>query len=551
MLHLNDCSVITNPDFGSHDPSMMYDPVSGNYYSYSTDVYMPRRGLTSRIGIPVRVSKDLVHFRYLGTVLSPKAIGEGADNGPYPPTREFWAPFAEYVNGEYRLYYSATKAFGSWESRIWLAVSDSPEGPFENRGVVMDTWFTKRTSPNAIDPHIIRGDGRVFLVYGSFFGGIYLKELDETTGLSLGAASERGVCISRKPKGQKLDGPEGASMIFHPGTGFYYLFQSYGWLGDTYDIRVGRSRCVEGPYVDFHGRSLVGESHGLKLAGSYCFASEHPEVMTRGEAKAQGKDMSRGEGVAQSKDITRSEGVAQSKDITRGEGVAQSKDVTRNEAEAQSKEVTPGQEETQDWQWEGFRGPGHGVPFYDPRTGQYYFVHHIRDGAKIYRRYDQAEDRFTYGMHYLMVRRMYFTEDGWPVFSPEPFAGEEHRIALQKKKCALLEGNLVALQKKNCSPPLEEKLIALQKQDSLASGEEISAASEMQDCLLRPHTWELLIFDENENKQKKANLQQLSSESSLLQRGIVVSGWDFERGKQTYLLTGIDEFGLAYWGKCR
>ena len=31
-------------------------------------------------------------------------------------------------------------------------------------------------------------------------------------------------------------------------------------------------------------------------------------------------------------------------------------------------------------------------------------------------------------MHYLMVRRMYFTKDGWPVFSPEPFTGTEKRV---------------------------------------------------------------------------------------------------------------------------
>ena len=41
------------------------------------------------------------------------------------------------------MYYSATRAFGSSESRIWLAVSDRPEGPFENRGVVADTWGTE------------------------------------------------------------------------------------------------------------------------------------------------------------------------------------------------------------------------------------------------------------------------------------------------------------------------------------------------------------------------------------------------------------------------
>lgn len=56
-----------------------------------------------------------------------------------------------------------------------------------------------------------------------------------------------------------IDGPEGASVIYVPNTGYFYLFQSYGWLGDTYDIRVGRSKSVTGPYLDWHGKSLVEE----------------------------------------------------------------------------------------------------------------------------------------------------------------------------------------------------------------------------------------------------------------------------------------------------
>lgn len=82
----------------------------------------------------------MIHFEYEGIALSQKAIKEGRDNGEYPQTVNFWAPYVEYTHGEYRMYYSATKAFGSSESRIWLAVSKHPLGPFENRGIVADTW---------------------------------------------------------------------------------------------------------------------------------------------------------------------------------------------------------------------------------------------------------------------------------------------------------------------------------------------------------------------------------------------------------------------------
>ena len=163
---------------GAHDPSMLYDPVTKRYYSYGTDIYGPPLGLPDAIGIPIRSSANLVDFQYEGLALSPEAIAEGRDNGAFPPTVNFWAPYVEYVRGEYRMYYSATRAFGSSESRIWLAVAQNPLGHFENRGVVADTWGTDDTYPNAIDAHVIWTGEQCYLVYGSFFGGIYLKELD-------------------------------------------------------------------------------------------------------------------------------------------------------------------------------------------------------------------------------------------------------------------------------------------------------------------------------------------------------------------------------------
>ena len=349
-----------NVPFESHDPSMMYDPIGGWYYSYCTDA-----AITSeyRQGIPVRRSKDLISFEFVGYALSEDAIKEGRDNGEgNRPTGGFWAPFAEYVNGEYRLYYSATKAFGSSESRIWLAVAKHPEGPFENRGVVVDTWGTTDAEPNAIDPHVVDcPDGRKFLVYGSFFGGIYLKELSVQTGLCTdGDIHELGRRIAVKPGNSYIDGPEGAAVMYHPEKRLYYLFLSYGWLGDDYDIRVGVSTSVEGPYTDREGKCLDGESLGQKLAGSYRFLAEKPYA---------------------------------------AEGAG--------------------------WEFAGFRGPGHGVPFFAPEKNRFFFVHHVRDGAEsLCRKPEKPWEKPSYRMPYLVVRAMYFA-GAWPVFCPEPYTGEE------------------------------------------------------------------------------------------------------------------------------
>lgn len=431
VFRLNDYNARENPAAGAHDPGMMWDPVTKLYWSYCTDAYGPVLGVSDTIGIPVRSSADLVHFTYHGSVLSETAIREGRDNGPYPATVCFWAPYVEYADGEYRMYYSATRAFGSSESRIWLAVAKSPLGPFENRGVVADTWGTDDTYPNAIDAHILRADDRVFLIYGSFFGGIYIKELNPLTGLPLdGNPRTLGKCISRKSPPPLPDGPEGASAVYVPETGYYYLFQSYGWLGDTYDIRAGRSRSPEGPYVDREGRDLVSHSLGEKLAGSYRFDARSPAVGN----------------------------------------------LMRN------------------WRWGGLRGPGHGVPFFDPNRNAWFFVHHIRDGAAVNRRVER-DGRQSFSRFYMMVRPMFFV-DGWPVLSPEPFGGE--------------------------------------------SMERVNPVS---------GRWEIITLDRTDNDQKSSTLQDIESDDPIWQRCAIYRAFDFENSGECLAAAGTNDDGNVFWAK--
>ncbi|MCM1047033.1 MAG: arabinan endo-1,5-alpha-L-arabinosidase [Clostridiales bacterium] len=440
-----------NPLFESHDPSIMYDAASGMYYSYATD-----SAITSnyRQGIPIRRSRNLVDFEFVGYALSDAAIKQGRDNGQYPSTRGFWAPFVEYSQGEYRMYYSATRAFGSSESRIWLAVANNPEGPFENRGVVVDSWGTDDSLPNAIDPHIIDDEkGNKYLVYGSFFGGIYLKELEVTTGLSLDHNPHiLGERIAHKPENSYIDGPEGASIIRNHSNGKYYLFLSYGWLGEDYDIRVGVSDTVRGPYRDMAGASLDGESLGIKLAGSYWFTASKPYA-----------------------------------------------------------------EEGDGWSFGGFRGPGHGVPFFNEPEGEYYFVHHIRDGAKsLMKETDRQDGKVSYLMHYMMVRRMYFLND-IPVFSPEPFAGEE---------------------------PAQTECFKLDIVDGVPHfPEEIAQDT---DILHEDYWWEWIIFSNDDNHMTRAKHEGVQIQNALVVAGV---GYDYENSGVCVTICGYTQDGRTIWGK--
>lgn len=433
-FQLNNHNRDLNPCFESHDPSMMWDPVSKTYYSYCTD-----GGIVSGYhqGIPVRKSKDLINFEFVGWALSDEAIAEGRDNGEgFRPTFGFWAPYTEYVDGEYRMYYSATKAFGSSESRIWLAVANNPEGPFENRGVVMDTWNTSDEEPNGIDAHVCdTADGRKYFIYGSFFGGIFIKELDKETGMPLNPDKHfQGKCIAKKPHNSYIDGPEGAAIIYNPDTEYYYMFLSYGWLGDDYDIRVGRCKEITGPYVDYQGESMDENALGMKMAGSYRFNAVNPYA---------GND---------------SEG----------------------------------------WEFDGFRGPGHGVPFYAPEMEEYFFVHHVRDGAQIFCM--QEKNRQSFKMHYMVIRRMYFV-DGWPLFSPEPYAGEKSTV------------------------------------------EKLSDKREMLDT-----EWEWVLFKVDNNTIARSVVSKLPV-NVIPEKTYVFTTYDYENSRECIALSGITEAGEVVWAK--
>ncbi len=248
----------------SHDPAIFYDEKSKYYYTYGTDT-APR--FREGIGGQIRRSRDLVHFEYVGTAVKeiPQEVKKLTN------VRNIWAPDIIKAGEEYRLYYSAS-TFGSQNSVIGLAVGDNPEGPFIHRGIAVHT--TPESPVNAIDANPVREEetGEYYLVYGSFWGGIRLLHLDAVTGLP----DEEGygkvlACRARKGCDTAV---EGSYIHYNKQTGYYYLFVSYDSLTNVYNVRVGRSKKLAGPYVDHNGRRLDDMTYpanhvGLKLTTGY------------------------------------------------------------------------------------------------------------------------------------------------------------------------------------------------------------------------------------------------------------------------------------------
>lgn len=262
--------IITRPEIwgavNAHDPSIVKGD-DGRWYVFSTDA---SAGDIHRCGVQVRVSDDLIHWDYLGTAFEDyeSACAEEIKAAGLDPAKHqgLWAPEAVRVGDEWRLYYSAS-TFGSTRSAIGMAVSESITGPWEDRGIVIRSDANAVSKPNAIDPCLFTDPtGKQYMTWGSFFGGIWLTELDGE-----GFAAGDPVRIA----GFRGCRAEGSYLIWLPQTAYYYLFVSYGSLSEDYNIRVGRSRTIEGPYIDANGRNLadlVRENEdriGVKLMGGY------------------------------------------------------------------------------------------------------------------------------------------------------------------------------------------------------------------------------------------------------------------------------------------
>jgi beta-xylosidase len=134
---------------------------------------------------------------------------------------------------------------------------------------------------------IIDTVGIPWLTFGSFWGGIKIVKLTNT---GVRADSDAPIAIAARPSnGGALEAPFIISRC-----GYYYLFVSFDacrkGVDSTYNIRVGRSTSVTGPYVDKAGVAMLsGGGSPLVSGGSrwkgrgttrYCWTAVRPTTFT-------------------------------------------------------------------------------------------------------------------------------------------------------------------------------------------------------------------------------------------------------------------------------
>lgn len=263
----------------------------------------------------------------------------GKDDADSSGGYSIWAPDViwndDYLwkngdKGAFMYYYSTTS---TWRrSCIGFAVSKTIEGPYEYADTIIYSGFSlvdstdgsdrnihyKNTNlkklvqkgaikefsskwvrndgqeynsdyaPNAIDPALFYDEnGKLWMTYGSWSGGVYLLQLDTETGMPKypGKDDTSKNKIVDRYFGTKLSGGfhqsgEGPYIVYDKKTGYYYLYVTYGQLNSNggYNMRLFRSKSADGPYVDIKGNSPILEkgqnnsAFGIKVMGNYKFS---------------------------------------------------------------------------------------------------------------------------------------------------------------------------------------------------------------------------------------------------------------------------------------
>jgi len=402
--------------YNVHDPAIVKD--GEFYYLFSTDV---RVGGPPRPGIQVRRSRDLIRWEWFSYAFS--GIPEKALEW-VPRARGIWAPDVVKIGDWFYLYYCVS-IFGTNRSYIGVARSKSLAGPWEDLGeVVKTTWGDEA---NAIDPNVVLDrNGRPWLVYGSYFGGIYITPLNPETGKVVDPSKK--ILLARRPA--SVHGAvEGAYIVYNPDFDMFYLFVSYDSLFRDYNVRVARSKEVTGPYLDYNGKAMTDTSSepwsvGTKILGGY-----------------------------------------------------------------------------------GFRGgetwiaPGHCSILKDPERG-WFMVHHVREKR------DPA-------WMYLHVRKLVWTRDGWPLVSPQRYAGEEEEQEIPEEA---LSG--------------EWEFIILDP------------------AVNTPILSETARVDTGQGTVKKVGKNDfVFTYSGDKYEGKVLPSWDWEQWRPTLVFAGISGKGVVLWGK--
>ena len=273
-----------------HDPSVIKD--NDTYYIFGSHMESAKSadlrnwtGFSSGVNAENKLFDNLFDGEEDGDPAAFTYVGKNEEGG-----YSVWAPDVIYNKkmGKYVMYFCTTSSYV--KSNICFATADDIEGPYHYEDTFLYSGYSyhdvkesnieelmgtdprpytaasydNNNWPNCIDPDVFYDkDGRMWMVYGSWSGGIFLIEIDEETGYPIYPEADEENHVDsyygKKLLGGYHNSIEGPHIMYDKTSGYYYLFVSYGSLKSDYNIRVGRSRSICGPFIDFHGKDLIAD----------------------------------------------------------------------------------------------------------------------------------------------------------------------------------------------------------------------------------------------------------------------------------------------------
>ncbi|WP_100611775.1 family 43 glycosylhydrolase [Confluentibacter lentus] len=166
------------------------------------------------------------------------------------------APDAIKIGDRYLIAYGSTGGGlgGGHDGKIntmWNKTLDPKSPDFKYTDPIVVAESKNMEDNDAIDPGLLLDptDGRLWLSYGTYFGNIRLIELDPKTGERVKGNEALDIAIDC----------EATDLEYR--DGWYYLLGTHGTCCDgsnsTYNIVVGRSKKITGPYLDNMGRDML------------------------------------------------------------------------------------------------------------------------------------------------------------------------------------------------------------------------------------------------------------------------------------------------------
>ena len=301
-----------------HDPSVVWDPTTSSYYIFGShraaakcNNMMSWETFTAPWATATSTNADNIDAFTTPQVTKVKKGGVEYDlnfnalawsqrgSATYDINGNMWAPDVIYNKkmGKYCMYLSINGE--GWYSSIIMLTADQITGPYRYQAPVVMSGFRAQSSytatdapivlgetmpdryapsdnygnhwPNAIDPCVFYDEnGKLWMTYGSWSGGVFMLELDEETGLrdydvTYAESETSDPYFGKKIAGGYYSSGE-ASYIEYIG-GYYFLFVTYGGLeaASGYQMRVFRSLNPDGPFVDSKGSSAVYDAYQLNF----------------------------------------------------------------------------------------------------------------------------------------------------------------------------------------------------------------------------------------------------------------------------------------------